>query len=778
MYEGFEEFLLADAADNESESANQVIHNQLEVVDATHNENEPLDAMIHNQLQPVDSIVEECTEDELDISGSLIGVQKKTIEELYELYRLHSGALGFSIRKYTSRIGRVEGNVYLTKEKYFVCSCHGKPDGQSDFVSVPDVVDEDGNERKRKQRRVIVTKTGCNAMMRVKLNDSGMYEVIGHVLHELRWQHYHRSERAIGDGKAKEITVMTEASMRPAVQYRYECHQYGGAEALGHTSRDHYNFVNRLKMKAIEGGDAQVVIDKLSQRAADEDDFFYRVKLDSMGRLCNVFWRDSMMKDDYELYGDVTVFDTTYRTNRYNLICGAFVGINNHWKNIMFGCCFLSDETIDTFVWLFEVFKKCMGGVCPVSIFTDQDQAMSNALSQVFPNTRARLCQWHLYQNAVSHFGTLKSDDTFSDAFKKCLRGCYDSVEFEASWDYMMKKYGLEGDKWFARLYQLKDKWSTALSKDFFSAGILSSQRSESTNNAIGFQASKTTSLYDFFGMFQNTISRWRQTETNDEFVDSKSVPKSYFPMTGMLRHASQIYTATMFRDFEQEFGYCLGTICELLTMDDTILVYKVWPEKHPQRTHQVTFDCVNKFVSCSCRNYEEVGMLCYHCLRVLHMHSVSEIPSSYILRRWTKFAKTEVWDRLKQQRVNMSSLKKDCIPWRFQMSRVYNNLIIRSHDNEKARKIMEKGYMRDLADVLTVFANINLGDSESGVGESTASNSSTITVFDPPWVKTKGRSVRPKSGIEKSKRGRGRGKCVSNVAKEFGSYTPPARLF
>ncbi|XP_048492309.1 protein FAR1-RELATED SEQUENCE 5-like [Beta vulgaris subsp. vulgaris] len=447
--------------------------------------------------------------------------------------------------------------------------------------------------------------------------------------------------------------------MRPAVQYRYECHQYGGAKALGHTSRDHYNFVNRLKMKAIEGGDAQVVIDKLSQRAADEDDFFYRAKLDSMGRLCNVFWRDSTMKDDYELYGDVIVFDTTYRTNRYNLICGAFVGINNHWKNVMFGCCFLSDETIDTFVWLFEVFKKCMVGVCPMSIFTDQDQAMSNALSQVFPNTRTRLCQWHLYQDAVSHFGTFKSDDTFSDAFKKCLRGCYDSVEFEASWDYMMKKYGLEGDKWFARLYQLKDKWSTTLSKDFFSAGILSSQRSESTNNAIGFQASKTTSLYDYF--------------------------------------------ATMFKDFEQEFGYSLGTICELLTMDDTIFVYKVWPEKHPQRTHQVTFDCVN---------------------------------------------------------------------------RVYNNLIIRSHDNEEARKIMEKGYMRDLADVLTVFANINLGDSESGVGESTASNSSTITVFDPPWVKRKGRSVRSKSGIEKSKKGRGRGKCVSNVAKEFGSYTPPVRLF
>ncbi|XP_019104886.1 protein FAR1-RELATED SEQUENCE 1-like [Beta vulgaris subsp. vulgaris] len=222
--------------------------------------------------------------------------------------------------------------------------------------------------------------------------------------------------------------------------------------------------------------------------------------------------------------------------------------------------------------------------------------------------------------------------------------------------------------------------------------------------------------------------------------------------MTDMLRHASQIYTATMFRDFEQEFGYSLGIICELLTMDDTILVYKVWPEKHPQRTHQVTFDYVNKFVSCSCRNFEEAGMLCYHCLRVLHMNSVSEIPSSYILRQWTKFAKTEVWGLLKQQRLNMSSLKKDCVPWRFQMCRVYNNLIIRSHDNEEARKIMEKGYMHDLVDVLVVLANINLADSKSGVGESTASDSSTITVFDPPWVKTKGRSVRPKVELRRAR--------------------------
>ncbi len=51
---------------------------------------------------------------------------------------------------------------------------------------------------------------------------------------------------------------------------------------------------------------------------------------------------------DYDCFGDVLVFDTTYRTNKYNLICAPFVGINYHWQNVMFGCAFLLDETTES----------------------------------------------------------------------------------------------------------------------------------------------------------------------------------------------------------------------------------------------------------------------------------------------------------------------------------------------------------------------------------------------------------------------------------------------
>ena len=136
-------------------------------------------------------------------------------------------------------------------------------------------------------------------------------------------------------------------------------------------------------MKTIEGGDAQTVIDKLIEESEKDPEFYYRVKLNEQGQLIALFWSDSMMREDYNIYGDVVIFDTTYRTNRYNLICGPIVGINNHWKTVMFGCAFIADEKVESFEWVLRQLRKAMINKPPKSIFTDQDFAMSRAIENV-----------------------------------------------------------------------------------------------------------------------------------------------------------------------------------------------------------------------------------------------------------------------------------------------------------------------------------------------------------------------------------------------------------
>ncbi|XP_061356486.1 protein FAR1-RELATED SEQUENCE 5-like [Gastrolobium bilobum] len=43
---------------------------------------------------------------------------------------------------------------------------------------------------------------------------------------------------------------------------------------------------------------------------------------------------------------------------------------------------------------------------------------------------------------------------------------------------------------------------------------------------------------------------------------------------------------------------------------------------------------------NCGSKKFESVGLLCLHALKVLNFHNIFEIPSQYILKRWTKNAK------------------------------------------------------------------------------------------------------------------------------------------
>ncbi|XP_021751560.1 protein FAR1-RELATED SEQUENCE 5-like [Chenopodium quinoa] len=160
----------------------------------------------------------------------------------------------------------------------------------------------------------------------------------------------------------------------------------------------------------------------------------------------------------------------------------------------------------------------------------------------------------------------------------------------------MLQKYELTENSWYKRVYELKDKWCPALCRDFFSAGILSSQRSESTNHAIGFRASKATTLTEFYTIFKKTTNRWRSTEKYDEFTFSKSIAFTSLPLFGMLKHAAQVFTLSLFRNFEEEFGYSMATTVQMLGSNEECLLYQVTLEDKPWSAHQnSTFAFGNK---------------------------------------------------------------------------------------------------------------------------------------------------------------------------------------
>ncbi|XP_022854586.1 protein FAR1-RELATED SEQUENCE 5-like [Olea europaea var. sylvestris] len=152
-----------------------------------------------------------------------------------------------------------------------------------------------------------------------------------------------RSGCRVSNAQANVINSMVNAGIGPTKSYFYLTNKVGGAENIGFTKKDMRNYLQRIK-----------------------DD--------------NFFWRDSRSKLDYDCFGGVVCFDTTFHTNKYNLICAPFVGVNHHWKNVLFSCAFLLDEATESFIWLFESLKESMGNGQSKTIFTDENKAMANAI--------------------------------------------------------------------------------------------------------------------------------------------------------------------------------------------------------------------------------------------------------------------------------------------------------------------------------------------------------------------------------------------------------------
>jgi hypothetical protein len=63
---------------------------------------------------------------------------------------------------------------------------------------------------------------------------------------------------------------------------------------------------------------------------------------------------------DYKCFGDTMSFDTTFQTNKFEITFAPLLGTNHHKQTIIFGCALLLNETIPSFVWLFQTFLTAM----------------------------------------------------------------------------------------------------------------------------------------------------------------------------------------------------------------------------------------------------------------------------------------------------------------------------------------------------------------------------------------------------------------------------------
>ncbi|XP_017227956.2 protein FAR1-RELATED SEQUENCE 5-like [Daucus carota subsp. sativus] len=263
------------------------------------------------------------------------------------------------------------------------------------------------------------------------------------------------------------------------------------------------------------------------------------------------------------------------------LVLNAFVpftGVNHHYQSILFRFALIRDETEESYLWVFKSWLEAMGNVAPQTIITDQDIAIGNAIAKVLPNTIHLYCRWNIrtkFGEILSHL--YANQDHFKEDFNSCIYKSLTGAQFEDS-----------------------------------------------------------TGFKEFMENSRKTLEKQHLREREADY-EKKNKERSKITSSSLENHAASTYMKEMLRRFQHELKES-GAYVVIEKKSNAIYqhyeAYKTTVQEE-YRKYYVLIVTENGTITCVCRKFESLGILCRHIVRYLYKMQRSEIPKQYITLRW-----------------------------------------------------------------------------------------------------------------------------------------------
>ncbi|KAJ6725373.1 PROTEIN FAR1-RELATED SEQUENCE 12-RELATED [Salix purpurea] len=460
------------------------------------------------------------------------------------------------------------------------------------------------------------SRVGCGAFMRIKRQESGTWMV-----DRLQKDHNHDLEPQTGTHK--------KSSTAPK---KFIDEVNGGLDSL-----DLLEINNGVHFSSSQGNNIgsewyRLLLDYFQRRQAEDTGFFYSMEVDN-GVCMSIFWADGRSRFACSQFGDVVVLDTSYRKTNYLVPFATFVGVNHHKQPVLLGCALIANESKESFIWLFRTWLRAMSGCRPKSIIADQDMAIQQAIGHVFPGTRHRFSMWQIREKERENLRSVSTE--FKYEYEKCIYESQTNAEFNTMWNALVNKYGLKENAWLKEMYEKRESWVPLYLRGTFFAGI---PMNESMEPFFGIFLNAETPLGDFIARYEQGLAQRREEERKEDFNSSnlQAFLQTKEPIEEQCR---RLYTLNVFQIFQKELLQCYNYLGIKSYEEGTISRYSVRRCGNELEKHMVTFSASNLDVSCSCQMFEFEGVLCRHVLRVFIMLDIREIPSCYLLHRWTRNA-------------------------------------------------------------------------------------------------------------------------------------------
>jgi hypothetical protein len=553
------------------------------------------------------------------------------LDVAYMFYCWFAKFSGFSVRK-GQVVKNRDGNIL---QQTFLCSCAGFRE------------DRGLSLEKRKREPKNETRCGCYARFRVHID-----------LVSLRWyvtlleiDHNHEllggtmcgflpAHRKMSQSDIDEIERSRKAGIRPYQVYGSMANTAGGFDKVGFVKKDIYNQIGRQKRQLYS--DVCGAVKYLEDLCTKDPLMFVAHSIDKERKLERLFWSDGESRMNYEIFGDVLAFDATYRKNKYNCPFVVFSGVNHHNQTIVFATGIVTRETEETYVWLLEQLLIAMKGKHPLSVITDGDTAMKNAIKRIFPKAHHRLCAWHLLRNVSSNIGIA---DVMSH-IKRCMLCDMEVGKFEILWDQMVDKFDLHNNNWIKEMYEKKNMWATAHIRGSFFAGIRTTSRCEALHSHIGQFLHSRINMTEFVQQFHRCLTYFRFREIEADFQSNYGQPVMRTSLRGIERSAAKQFTKEIFILFRSVLKRAMllrVTECQEMS---TGFILKVDKYCGDGQIWHVTY-CEDPLdLRCSCLRMESLGLPCDHIVAVMLYLDVDDLPSCLVLPRWSKHAKDQIREK------------------------------------------------------------------------------------------------------------------------------------
>uniref|UniRef100_M4DVR7 Protein FAR1-RELATED SEQUENCE n=1 Tax=Brassica campestris TaxID=3711 RepID=M4DVR7_BRACM len=381
-------------------------------------------------------------------SSPYVGQIFRTDEEAFEHYTTFARKTGFSIRKARS----TESHNLGVYRRDFVCYRSGFNQPRKK-PNVPHPRERKslrcGCDAKLYLTKQVLAIEGTTTTTKTQWYVSQFSNVHNHELLEDEQVRLLPAYRKIQQTDQERILLLSKAGF--PVNRIVKLLELERGVQLPFIEKDVRNFVRACKRSVQESdallnekreSDLMELLESCKGFAERDMGFVYEFTSDESGKVESLAWAYGECVQGYSMFGDVVVFDTSYRSITYGLLLGVFFGMDNGGSAILLGCVLLQDETCRSFTWALQTFVRFMRGGHPQTIVTDIDTGLKDAIERELPNTNhvvfmcdvaSKLASW-FSQDLGSHY------DEFRAGFEMlCRAGSID--EFEQQWDLLVTRF-------------------------------------------------------------------------------------------------------------------------------------------------------------------------------------------------------------------------------------------------------------------------------------------------------------------------------------------------